>query len=90
MGIVARQLKVLVLKLMDISHCRIQCHFWQGPWFAGGQAIASYWIYVTGPIIGAVIAARLYEHIRGGDEHAQGAPNELFTALETIQPRQSS
>ena len=38
--------------------------------FAGGSAIASYWIYVVGPSIGAVVAARLYEAIRGSHEHA--------------------
>ena len=52
--------------------------------FAGGAALTSYWVYVVGPVLGAVIAARLYEVIRGGEEHAQGAPNDLFAALERI------
>ncbi|HEX5323541.1 MAG TPA: aquaporin [Capsulimonadaceae bacterium] len=52
--------------------------------FAGGSALAHYWVYLLGPSLGAVIAARLYEAIRGGDEHAQGAPNELYAALSHI------
>ena len=53
--------------------------------FAGGAALASYWIYVVGPITGAVIAAKLYEAIRGGEEHALGAPNDLSQALADIE-----
>lgn len=53
--------------------------------FAGGAALSSYWIYIVGPVIGAVVAARLYEAIRGGEHHAQGAPNDLFEALQEIQ-----
>jgi MIP family channel proteins len=52
--------------------------------FAGGAALARYWVYVFGPALGAVIAARLYEMIRGGEEHAQGAPNDLYEALAEI------
>ncbi len=51
---------------------------------AGGTALSSYWIYVVGPMAGAVIASLLYEFIRGGSEHAKGAPNDLFEALEEI------
>jgi MIP family channel proteins len=53
--------------------------------FAGGPALASSWVYVAGPVTGALAAARLYELLRGGDEHAQGAPNDLFVALERAQ-----
>lgn len=53
--------------------------------FAGGQALSCYWVYVIGPAVGAVLAARLYEALRGGEEHAQGAPNELWAALERIE-----
>jgi glycerol uptake facilitator-like aquaporin len=53
--------------------------------FAGGAALAHYWIYLAGPIAGAVLAARLYEAIRGSEEHAQGAPSDLFEALAEIQ-----
>lgn len=52
--------------------------------FAQGAALSSYWIYVVGPIAGTVLAARLYEAMRGGIEHAQGAPNDLFLALEEV------
>lgn len=52
--------------------------------FAGGAALSHYWIYVVGPMIGAVIAARLYEALRGGEEHAKGAPNDLYQALNDI------
>jgi MIP family channel proteins len=33
--------------------------------FAGGAALSDYWVYVTGPCIGAVIASWVYEAIRG-------------------------
>lgn len=52
--------------------------------FAGGAALSHYWIYVAGPVLGAVIAARLYEMIRGGEDYAQGAPNDLYEALAKI------
>lgn len=53
--------------------------------FAGGPALSSYWIYVAGPMIGAILASLLYELVRGGSEHAKGAPNDLFEALEEIE-----
>ncbi len=53
--------------------------------FEGGAALANYWIYVVGPILGAVVAARLYEAIRGSEKHAQGAPNDLYQALHDIE-----
>lgn len=34
---------------------------------------------------GTVLAAQLYEAMRGGIEHAQGAPNDLFAALEDVE-----
>ena len=52
--------------------------------FAGGAALTNYWVYVLGPVLGAIVAARLYEAIRGGEEHAQGAPNDLYEALTEI------
>ena len=52
--------------------------------FAGGAALTHYWVYVVGPVLGAVAAAWLYEAIRGGEEHAQGAPNDLYEALIEI------
>ncbi len=52
--------------------------------FAGHTALSVYWLYVVGPALGAVVAARLYEAIRGGETHAQDAPNDLFEALHDI------
>ena len=53
--------------------------------FAGGSALQSYWVYVIGPVAGAVGAAVLYEALRGSEEHAQGAPNDLALALKKVQ-----
>src|SRR5579872_148093 len=53
--------------------------------FSGGAALSSYWIYVVGPPLGAVAASAFYEAIRGGEEHAQGAPNDLYIALHAIE-----
>ena len=50
-----------------------------------GAAMANYWVYVVGPILGALVAARLYEAIRGSEKHAQGAPNDLYQALHDIE-----
>lgn len=44
---------------------------------AGGDALASLWIYIVGPMVGAVVAARLYETLRDGPEHVQSAPSDL-------------
>ena len=52
--------------------------------FAGGAALTHCWVYVIGPMAGAVAAVKLYEAIRGGEEHAQGAPNDLYEALSEI------
>ena len=52
--------------------------------FGSPAALSSYWVYVVGPALGAVVAARLYESMRGGEQHAQGAPNDLYGALEEI------
>ena len=49
--------------------------------FTGGAALGSYWLYVVGPMVGASIAAFLYEGIRLEPEHAKGAPDDL------VQPR---
>jgi MIP family channel proteins len=53
--------------------------------FAGGAALQSYWVYVVGPGVGAVAASLLYEALRGSEEHAQGAPNDLALALNKVQ-----
>ena len=52
--------------------------------FAGGAALSNYWIYAVGPALGAMLAARTYEAIRGDEKHAQGAPNDLGEALVEI------
>ncbi len=53
--------------------------------FGGATPLAVYWVYVVGPAIGAIAASLCYESIRGGEHHAQGAPNELADALEAIE-----
>ena len=52
--------------------------------FGGPSALSIYWVYVLGPILGAGCAALLYEAIRGGERHAQGALGDIGGALETI------
>lgn len=57
-----------------------------GPALFGGAApLAAYPVYVIGPALGAVVASLLYESIRGGEQHAQGAPNDLAAALHDIE-----
>ena len=59
-----------------------------GPALFGGAApLSVYWVYVLGPLIGAIVASLLYESIRGGEQHAQGAPNDIADALEAIQSK---
>jgi len=56
-----------------------------GPALFGGSApLAVYWIFVIGPVLGATIAALVYESIRGGELHAQCAPNDIADALDAI------
>lgn len=45
--------------------------------FAGGEALTSIWIYILAPICGAAIAAFVYEALRGSEEHAKPALDEL-------------
>ena len=52
--------------------------------FAGTPALSHYWIYLVGPAVGAVTAALLYEAIRGSEEHAKSAPNDLFQAMADV------
>lgn len=59
-----------------------------GPALFGGPApLSVYWVYVVGPVLGAGIAAWLYERIRGGEHHAQGAPNDIYEALQEIEAK---
>lgn len=53
--------------------------------FARGAVLESCLIYMVGPLTGAVVAAAVYDAIRGGDEHAQGAPNYLGIALQKME-----
>ena len=56
-----------------------------GPALFGGIApLAVYWVYIIGPAIGAVTAAVTYEALRGGEHHAQSAPNDIGDALDEI------
>lgn len=52
--------------------------------FGGAVPLAVCWVYFVGPAVGAISASLLYEALRGGEEHAQGAPNDLYLALQEI------
>jgi MIP family channel proteins len=58
--------------------------------FAGHAARSAYWLYVVGPMLGAVAAARLYEGIRGGERHATGAPTCQEAAATTFNSENST
>lgn len=45
--------------------------------FAGGAALSNYWLYVVGPVLGAITAARLYEVLRGDTQHSGVNPTSL-------------
>ena len=53
--------------------------------FGSSVSLSNVWIYFAGPAIGAVIGARVYEALRGSEDHAQGAPNDLAEALREIE-----
>ena len=44
--------------------------------FGGSVPLSHLWIYLSAPVLGAVFASRLYEVLRGGEEHAQSAPTD--------------
>ncbi|MCW3053268.1 MAG: Aquaporin [Chthonomonadales bacterium] len=52
--------------------------------FGGATPLSVYWIYILGPVLGAASASLLYEAIRGGEHHAQSAPNDIGDALGEI------
>jgi glycerol uptake facilitator-like aquaporin len=60
--------------------------------FAGGDPLASSWIYIIGPILGAALAALIYEAIRGSEEYAKPVLDELpvrkkpVEQLELVKP----
>ncbi|GAC1424948.1 MAG: aquaporin [Ktedonobacteraceae bacterium] len=45
--------------------------------FAGGTALSTYWIYVVGPLLGALLAAGIYELLRGDERSVKDVPEEL-------------
>ena len=45
--------------------------------FAGGTALSTYWIYIVGPCLGAVLAAGVYELLRSDAKSAKDVPEEL-------------
>lgn len=52
--------------------------------FAGGAALRGWWQYLVGPILGACLAARVYERFlrpQSALPHAQNAPADLLCAL---------
>lgn len=57
---------------------------------AGGAPLTVWWVYVLGPCLGAVLAARCYEAVRGGMEHGQGAPNDLAAAIRLVEAAAAS
>ncbi|HID07678.1 MAG TPA: MIP family channel protein [Armatimonadetes bacterium] len=48
---------------------------------AGIEGLKVLWIYLIAPPIGAIIASLAYEFIRGGEEFAKGAPDDLMVYL---------
>lgn len=42
--------------------------------FAGGRNLSVYWIYFFAPILGCILAARVYELLRVEPQYAQNAP----------------
>lgn len=59
--------------------------------FAGGTALTTLWLYIVGPLIGALLGALVYERLRGSEEHAKDVLDELpvkkkesFEQLELI------
>jgi MIP family channel proteins len=49
---------------------------------AGGQALATVWIYWVGPLVGTTAGALVYEALRGGEEYAMEAPEGIFHGLK--------
>ncbi|MEO8376303.1 MAG: MIP/aquaporin family protein [Candidatus Sumerlaeota bacterium] len=49
--------------------------------FAGGDALKMIPLYIVAPIIGAALAAVVYEMMRDGTAHSQGAPGDIEEAI---------
>jgi MIP family channel proteins len=45
--------------------------------FAGGTALTTFWIYLVGPLVGALLGALMYELIRGSEKNAKDVLEEL-------------
>ncbi len=61
--------------------------------FAGGTALSSLWLYVVGPILGATVAAVIYERLlrpASAREFAQNVPADLLHEERTAQPATAS
>ncbi len=55
--------------------------------FAGSSALSTYWIYVVGPFIGALLAAGIYELLRGDEKSVKDVPEELAPETSnTVEP----
>ena len=49
-----------------------------GPAFFGGpEVLSQVWIYIVGPIIGAIIGSLLFEYLRSSQRFSKGVPEEL-------------
>lgn len=48
-----------------------------GPALFVNGSLDHLWIYIAGPVVGAVLAALAYEAVRAEPQHAKGAPDDL-------------